>query len=60
VAPRLSYYEAPACMRGLVRAAEAHVGGATNPLDASVFAERLAARFTRLSEVPVAVPPGSR
>ena len=60
VASRLAYYEAAACMRGLVRAAEARVGGATTPLDASEFGECLAARFTRVSGVPVALPPGSR
>lgn len=54
---RLRYYEAAACMRGLVRAAEARRAGATNALDASSFGGRLAARFTRLSGVPVALPP---
>lgn len=56
---RLPYCEAAACMRGLVRAAEARVVGtaATNPLDASSFGERLAARFARVSGVPVALPP---
>jgi aminoglycoside phosphotransferase (APT) family kinase protein len=55
---RLRYYETASCMRGLVRAAEARVagGGAANPLDASSFAARLAARFTRISGVPVALP----
>jgi aminoglycoside phosphotransferase (APT) family kinase protein len=56
-AARLRYYEAAACMRGLVRAAEARVAGATNPLDTSPFGERLAARFARVSGVPVALPP---
>ena len=54
---RLRYYEAAACMRGLVRAAEARVAGSANPLDASSFGERLAARFARVSGVPVALPP---
>jgi aminoglycoside phosphotransferase (APT) family kinase protein len=55
---RLRYYEAASCMRGLVRAAEVRVagGGAANPLDASSFADRLAARFTRISGVAVALP----
>jgi len=54
---RLAYYEAGACMRGLVRAAEARRAGATNPLDTSAFGERLAARFARVSGVSVALPP---
>jgi aminoglycoside phosphotransferase (APT) family kinase protein len=57
--PRLPYFEAAACMRGLVRTAETRMAGtaATNPLDASSFGERLAARFARVSGVPVALPP---
>jgi aminoglycoside phosphotransferase (APT) family kinase protein len=56
---RLPYCEAAACMRGLVRAAEARVveGAVPNPLDASSLGERLAARFARISGVPVALPP---
>lgn len=54
---RLRYYEAGACMRGLVRAGEARVAGDANPLDASSLGGRLAARFARLSGVPVALPP---
>ncbi len=54
---RLAYYEVGACMRGLVRAAEARRAGATNPLDTSAFGERLAARFARVSGVSVALPP---
>jgi aminoglycoside phosphotransferase (APT) family kinase protein len=54
---RLAYYEAAACMRGLLRAAEARVAGATNPLDTSSFGARLAARFAQVSGVPVALPP---
>ena len=52
----LAYGEALACMRGLVRAAEQRVGArATNPLDASSFADRLAARFAALTEIRVQV-----
>ncbi|MEX2223934.1 MAG: phosphotransferase [Candidatus Rokuibacteriota bacterium] len=56
---RLRYFEAAGCMRGLVRTAEARVAGAAaeNPLDASSFGERLAARFARISGVPVPLPP---
>jgi aminoglycoside phosphotransferase (APT) family kinase protein len=55
---RLPYFEAAACMRGLVRAAEARAArGAANLLDASSFGERLAARFARVSGVAVALPP---
>jgi aminoglycoside phosphotransferase (APT) family kinase protein len=56
----LAYYEALACMRGLVRTAEARltpVGEAgLNPLDASVFGERLAARFARIAGITPRVP----
>jgi aminoglycoside phosphotransferase (APT) family kinase protein len=54
---RLPYFEAAACMRGLVRAAEARVAGDRNPLDASSFGARLAARFARVSGVAVSLPP---
>jgi len=57
---RLPYFEAAACMRGLVRAAEARAAGsaaAVSPLDASSFGERLAARFTRVTGVPASLPP---
>jgi aminoglycoside phosphotransferase (APT) family kinase protein len=59
---RLPYAEAAACMRGLVRAAEARVAGdaTANPLDLSSYGERLAARFGRASGVPVALPPRRR
>lgn len=57
---RLPYHEAAGCMRGLVRTAEARLGGARNPLDASSFGERLAARFTRITGVPVTLPPRPR
>lgn len=62
-AARLSYYEAAACMRGLLRTGEARVAGgaaAANPLDASVFGDRLAARVTQLTGVAVALPPRGR
>jgi hypothetical protein len=59
-AARLAYYEALACMRGLVRTAEARltpVGeSGLNPLDASVFGERLAARFARIAGITPRVP----
>ncbi|HKC05353.1 MAG TPA: phosphotransferase [Methylomirabilota bacterium] len=56
---RLPYFEAAACMRGLVRVAAARAGGDTvlSPLDASAFGERLVARFGRVSGVRVALPP---
>jgi aminoglycoside phosphotransferase (APT) family kinase protein len=57
---RLPYFEAAACMRGLVRCGEARAAGgaaSANPLDASSFGDRLAARFARISGVPVALPP---
>ena len=56
----LAYYEVAACMRGLVRAAMARVAGgeaARNPLDASDFGERLAARVGQLTGVAVTLPP---
>jgi aminoglycoside phosphotransferase (APT) family kinase protein len=59
---RLPYFEAAACMRGLVRVgAERAAAGATpSALDASTFGERLAARFTRISGMTVALPPRPR
>src|SRR5262249_19435652 len=54
---RLPYYEAAACMRGLVRAGEARVAGDRNPLDASAFGPRLAARRRRGSGGAGALPP---
>jgi aminoglycoside phosphotransferase (APT) family kinase protein len=59
---RLPYFEAAACMRGLVRAGSARLmeGAAPNPLDTSSFGERLAACFGRASGVPVALPPRRR
>jgi hypothetical protein len=60
-ASRLAYYEAFACMRGLVRTAEARLApsGASrlNPLDASDFGERLGVRFMRLTGVAPGLPP---
>jgi aminoglycoside phosphotransferase (APT) family kinase protein len=58
----LAYYEAASCMRGLVRVAEARLGSAgapaaLNPLDASSFGERLAARFARITGIDAALPP---
>jgi len=59
-AGRLAYHEALACMRGLVRTAEARLApiGASglNPLDASVFGERLGARFARITGVTPRLP----
>jgi aminoglycoside phosphotransferase (APT) family kinase protein len=56
----LAYYEAVACMRGLVRVAEVHRaaarGGApVGRLDASSFGRRAAARFARVSGVTPSV-----
>jgi aminoglycoside phosphotransferase (APT) family kinase protein len=60
-ASRLAYYEALACMRGLVRTAEARLAptgeSGLNPLDASGFGERLGTRFTRLTGVTLKLPP---
>jgi aminoglycoside phosphotransferase (APT) family kinase protein len=59
-AARLAYYEAFACMRGLVRTAEARLAPmgefGLNPLDASVFGERLGARFARITGVTPRLP----
>jgi aminoglycoside phosphotransferase (APT) family kinase protein len=55
----LAYYEALCCMRGLLRAAESRLRRAPafpNPLDASSFAERLAAHFSRITGVSPALP----
>jgi aminoglycoside phosphotransferase (APT) family kinase protein len=54
---QLPYYEAAACMRGLVRAGHARLTGDRNPLDASSYGPRLAARFARVSGVAVSLPP---
>jgi aminoglycoside phosphotransferase (APT) family kinase protein len=58
----LAYYEAAGCLRGLVRVAGARLDaagnpGALNPLDASSFGGRLAARFERITGVAVSLPP---
>jgi aminoglycoside phosphotransferase (APT) family kinase protein len=59
-ATRLAYHEALACMRGLIRTAEARLApigeAGLNPLDASVFGERLAARFARTTGVTPSLP----
>src|SRR5262245_4775347 len=59
-AARLTYHEALACMRGLVRTAEARLApigeSGLNPLDASVFGERLGARFARITGVVPRLP----
>lgn len=59
-ATRLAYHEALACMRGLVRTAEARLApigeSGLNPLDASVFGERLGARFARITGVTARLP----
>src|SRR5262249_48770495 len=59
---RVPPYEAAACMRGLIRVAEARgAGGAeVTPLDASSFGERLAARFAVITGVAGAPPPRPR
>jgi aminoglycoside phosphotransferase (APT) family kinase protein len=60
---RLAYYEALGCMRGFLRTAEARTaaraGAALNRLDASVFGERLCARFARITGVAPVLPAGS-
>ena len=59
---RVPPYEAAACMRGLVRVAEARgAGGAeVTALDASSFGERLVARFAVITGVAVTLPPRPR
>jgi aminoglycoside phosphotransferase (APT) family kinase protein len=57
----LAYYEAASCMRALVRVAEARLSSAEhsevlNPLDASSFGERVAARFAELARVVPRLP----
>ena len=58
----IAYYEALACMRGLVRAAEHRAGAraAANPLDASSFGDRLAARFANLTGIRPGLGPTHR
>ena len=57
---RLACHEALACMRGFLRTAEARAaarpGGVLNPLDASVFGDRLCARFARITGVMPVLP----
>jgi aminoglycoside phosphotransferase (APT) family kinase protein len=56
----LAYYEALSAMRALIRAAESRRGqgaAASNPLDASRFAETLAAHFSAISGVTPILPP---
>jgi aminoglycoside phosphotransferase (APT) family kinase protein len=59
-AARLAYYEALACMRGLVRTAETRLApigeSGLNPLDASGFGERLGARFAHITGVTPRLP----
>jgi aminoglycoside phosphotransferase (APT) family kinase protein len=57
---RMPYFEAAACMRGLVRVGAERAAAGARPLsalDASAFGERLAVRFTRASGVRVRLPP---
>jgi aminoglycoside phosphotransferase (APT) family kinase protein len=56
----LAYYEALSAMRALIRAAESRQlegAGASNPLDASRFAETLATHFSSISGVTPVLPP---
>jgi len=57
-----AYYEAVACMRGLVRVWGARLAAAErrtplDPLDASAFGERLGAHFARITGVHPILPP---
>ncbi len=55
----LTYYEALACMRQLVRVTDARLRSSAeslSPLDASSFGERLAARFSRITGVAAGLP----
>ena len=58
--PGMAYHEALACMRGLVRTAAARLAPGKdhrlNPLDASIFGERLARRFARITGVGANLP----
>ena len=59
----LAYYEVASAMRGLVRAAEERrreTASPANPLDASVFAENLAAHVARITGVVPTLPPPRR
>ena len=56
----LAYYEALSAMRALIRAAEVRLrqgAAASNPLDASRFAETLVAHFSRISGITPVLPP---
>jgi aminoglycoside phosphotransferase (APT) family kinase protein len=56
----LGYYEALSAMRALIRSAESRRregAAASNPLDASRFAETLAAHFSRISGITPVLPP---
>jgi aminoglycoside phosphotransferase (APT) family kinase protein len=59
-AARLAYHEALACMRGLIRTAEARFApigeDRLTPLDASDYGERLAAHFARTTGVTPRLP----
>ena len=59
---RLAYYEVAAAMRALVQTGEARQrrGHALGALDASSYADRLAARVRRLARVTVTLPTASR
>ena len=63
-ATHLPYYEALACMRGMIRTAETRLaaarGAELSALDASTFGERLGARFARITGVTPALPPSRR
>ncbi|PWU21200.1 MAG: hypothetical protein C5B48_11560 [Candidatus Rokuibacteriota bacterium] len=58
----LRYYEALACMRGLVRAAEGRLrtAAALSELDASSYGDALAGHFFRITGIPPALPPARR
>jgi aminoglycoside phosphotransferase (APT) family kinase protein len=58
---RLAYYEVAAALRALVQAGEARQRpGALGALEASAYAERLAARVQRLAGVTVTLPTARR
>jgi aminoglycoside phosphotransferase (APT) family kinase protein len=59
---RLAYYEVAAAMRALVQAGEARQrrGAVLGALDASRYAERLAARVERLTGATIALPTAHR
>jgi len=58
----LAYYEALSAMRALIRAAESRLrqgAAASNPLDASRFAETLVTHFSTISGITPVLPPRS-